>query len=124
MGICKIWRHLPLHQHHPHAGLAARAYEAAYLQGRHFDYARLLWENQSHLERLDLLRYADEIGLDLERFEDDLDADDVRRRVREDEEDAELMDVAGTPTFFIGTDRHAGQWDAPTLIAALDARRP
>ena len=118
-----VWRHLPLHQHHPHAELAARAYEAAYLQGRHFDYARLLWANQAQLERLDLLRYADEIGLDLERFEADLDSDAVRRRVREDEDDADLMDVSGTPTFFIGTARHGGQWDAPTLIAALDASR-
>lgn len=118
-----VWRHLPLHQHHPHAELASRAYEAAYLQGRHFDYAQLLWANQSRLERLDLLRYADEIGLDLQRFEADLDAEDVRRRVREDEDDADLMDVSGTPTFFIGTARHTGQWDAPTLIAALDASR-
>ncbi len=118
-----VWRHLPLHQHHPHAELAARAYEAAVLQGGHFAYSKLLWANQAHLERLDLLRYADEVGLDLERFEADLDADDVRRRVREDEDDADLMDVAGTPTFFIGTDRHVGPWDAPTLIAALDARR-
>lgn len=118
-----VWRHLPLHQHHPHAELAARAYEAAYLQDRHFDYARLLWANQTQLERLDLLRYADEIGLDLERFEADLDSDAVRRRVREDEDDADLMDVSGTPSFFIGTTRHGGQWDAPTLIAALDASR-
>ncbi len=119
-----VWRHLPLHQHHPHAELAARAYEAAHLQGRHFDYARLLWAHQDQLERLDLLRYADEIGLDLVRFEADLDADDVLRRVREDEDDADLMDVAATPSFFIGTERYDGQWDAPTLIAALDARRP
>ncbi len=118
-----VWRHLPLHQHHPHAELAARAYEAAFRQGRHLDYTPLLWRNQDRLERLDLLRYADEIGLDLERFEHDLDADDVRRRVLEDEDDADLMDVAGTPTFFVGTARHQGQWDAATLIAALEAQR-
>lgn len=119
-----VWRHLPLHQHHPHAELAARAYEAAYLQGRHHDYVPHLWDHQDQLERLDLLRYADEIGLDLERFERDLDADLVRDRVREDEDDAEIMDVAGTPTFFVGTQRHLGQWDAVTLIEALESSRP
>lgn len=119
-----VWRHLPLHQHHPHAELAARAYEAAYLQGRHHEYVPHMWDHQDQLERLDLLRYADEIGLDVERFERDLDADVVRDRVREDEEDAEIMDVAGTPTFFVGTQRHQGQWDAPTLIEALEASRP
>ena len=119
-----VWRHLPLHQFHPHAELAARAYEAAVLQDRHHEYTRLMWDHQDQLERLDLLRYADEIGLDVERFERDLDADLVRDRVREDEDDAEIMDVAGTPTFFVGTQRHQGQWDAVTLIEALEASRP
>lgn len=120
-----VWRHLPLHQHHPHAELAARAYEAAELQGARNEMSRLLWQNQDHLERADLLRYADELDLDVDRFEADLDSDAVARRVQEDEEDADLMDVAGTPTFFIGTARHEGQWDAATLIAALEdsARR-
>lgn len=123
--IVWVWRHLPLRQPHPHAALAAQAYEAADLQGRRDDMSRTLWANQDRLERLDLLRYADEIGLDLERFEADLDSAAVRQRVAEDEDDADLMDVSGTPTFFVGSARHAGQWDAPTLIAALEAtRRP
>jgi Na+/H+ antiporter NhaA len=118
-----VWRHLPLHQHHPHAGLAARAYEAADLQGRRMEMSARMWANQDRLERLDLLRYADEIDLDLERFETDLDSGPVKRRVSEDEEDAEIMDVSGTPTFFVGTSRHTGDWDAPTMITALEQHR-
>lgn len=118
-----VWRHLPLHRHHPHAELAARAYEAADLQGRRLELARCLWANPDRLERLDLLRYADEIGLDLDRFEADMDSEAVRRRVAEDEDDADLMDLSGTPTFFIGDRRHVGDWDAPTLSAALEAAR-
>ncbi len=118
-----VWRHLPLHRHHPHAELAARAYEAADLQGRRLELSRRLWDNPDRLERLDLLRYADEIGLDLERFETDMDSEAVRRRVAEDEDDADLMDISGTPTFFIGTRRHAGDWDAATMVAELEAAR-
>ncbi|AWB94217.1 Na+/H+ antiporter NhaA [Aeromicrobium chenweiae] len=121
--IAWVWRHLPLRQHHPHAELAARAYEAADRQGRRNEMSGMMWANQDHLERLDLVRYADEIGLDLDRFELDLDSDDVAERVAEDEEDADLMDLDGTPTFFVGTRRHIGHWDAPTMIAALEASR-
>ena len=121
--IAWVWRHLPLHDHHPHAELAARAFEAADLQGGRNEMSRLLWANQDHLERLELLSYADEIGLDLEQFEVDLDSEAVRRRVAEDEDDADLMDVTGTPTFYVGTSRHVGQWDAPTMIAALERSR-
>jgi Na+/H+ antiporter NhaA len=121
--VAWVWRHLPLHDHHPHAELAARAFEAADLQGMRPEMSRQLWSHQDHLERLDLLRYAVSIGLDLERFEADLDSEAVKRRVREDEEDADIMDVSGTPTFFVGNRRHEGQWDAPTMIAALEASR-
>ncbi|MCL3820279.1 Na+/H+ antiporter NhaA [Aeromicrobium wangtongii] len=121
--VAWVWRHLPLHAHHPHAELAARAYEAADRQGHRDEMSRILWANQDRLERLDLLRYADEIGLDLDRFESDLDSEDVAARVTEDEEDADLMDLGGTPTFFVGTTRHVGHWDAPTIIGELEASR-
>ncbi|MRJ76021.1 Na+/H+ antiporter NhaA [Aeromicrobium sp. SMF47] len=121
--IVWVWRHLPLHQPHPHAELAARAYEAADLQDHRLEMSRALWANQDRLERLDLLRYADEIGLDVDRFEADLASEAVARRVTEDEDDADLMDLHSTPTFFVGTARHHGNWDAPTLIAALEASR-
>ena len=47
----------------------------------------------------------------------------MRRRVAEDEDDADLMDISGTPTFFIGDRRHVGDWDASTLVAELEAAR-
>lgn len=119
-----VWRHLPLEGVHPHAELAAHAAEAAFLQGRLFDYVARLWAHPDQLERLDLLRYADELGLDLDRFEADMDSDHVARRVQDDLDDADLMDVHGTPTFFVNGVRHAGDFDAGSLIAALEATRP
>jgi Na+/H+ antiporter NhaA len=118
-----IWRHLPLQRVHPHAMDAARAAEAAAMQGRFFDFAPVLFANQDDLEWEDIYRYANNVGLDLERFNDDVHSSKVRHRVEDDAQDAELMDLNSTPTFFIGGMRHKGPFDAATLIRALEASR-
>ncbi len=119
-----VWRHLPLTRYHPHAELAARASEAAALQGQFFPYGRALFANQKHLEPGDLLVYARQVGLDLVRFEEDLNSPRVINRVKDDTTDAELMDVHQTPTFFVNGRRHTGHWDTDTLIGALDGLPP
>jgi Na+/H+ antiporter NhaA/predicted DsbA family dithiol-disulfide isomerase len=118
-----VWRHLPLEQVHPHAREAAQAYEAAALQGRNLDMARIMFANQDHLETDDLCRYASEIGLDADRFVEDLRSPKVARRVEDDILDTELMDLHSTPTFFIGEKRHVGPYDSVTLIRALETSR-
>ncbi|KZE94776.1 Na(+)/H(+) antiporter NhaA [Agromyces sp. NDB4Y10] len=118
--VCWVWRHLPLEGVHAHAKDAAQAYEAAALQGRHLELARLMFANQDALETDDLCRYAAEIGLDVERFLDDLHSPKVVRRVEDDQLDAEVMDLHSTPTFFVGGVRHIGPWDSRSLIRALE----
>lgn len=118
-----VWRHLPLTRPHPHAELAARAAEAAHAQGALVPYTEQLFADQDHLERDDLFALAARLGLDPERFVDDLDSDAVSDRVTEDVEDTELMDLSSTPTFFIGGRRHHGPFDTATLIAELEASR-
>ena len=44
-------------------------------------------------------------------------------RVQDDAQDAELMDLNSTPTFFVNGKRHKGPWDAASLIRALEADR-
>ncbi|MDQ0895110.1 Na+/H+ antiporter NhaA [Agromyces ramosus] len=118
-----VWRHLPLEQVHPHAREAAQAYEAAALQGRFLEMARTLFANQDHLETDDLVGYARDIGLDVDRFAEDLRSPAVARRVEDDVLDTELMDLHSTPTFFVGEKRHVGPYDSATLIRALEASR-
>ena len=116
-----VFRHLPLVDVHPRATLAAEASEAAAAQGAFWPTHDLLFSRSDALEPDDLLRYAAEIGLDVERFEVDL-ADGVHAAVvRDHVASAEASGVAGTPTFFIGEQRHRGPHDAATLIAALEA---
>lgn len=118
--VCWVWRHLPLEAVHAHAKEAAQAYEAAALQGKHLEMARLLFAHQDALDTDRICRIADEIGLDVERFLEDLHSPKVVNRVEDDQLDAEVMDLHATPTFFIGGVRHAGPWDSRTLIRALE----
>lgn len=64
-----VWRHLPLGNVHPHAALAAEAVEAAAAQGAFWPMHALLLQRQDHLDLSDLIAYADELGLDVRRFE-------------------------------------------------------
>ena len=120
-----VWRHLPLERVHPRAFDAARASEAAALQGRFFQMAHELFEHQDDLEWSDMYRYAVTAGCDIERFDQDVrvHSSKVLHRVQDDAQDAELMDLNSTPTFFINGKRHKGAWDSANLIRALEAGR-
>jgi Na+/H+ antiporter NhaA len=114
-----VFRHLPLDAVHPHAEDAAKAAEAAGLQGQFFEMARTLFANQRALTKEDIRGYATALALDMDRFVDDFRSAAVVRRVDDDRLDAELMDLHSTPTFFVNGKRHIGPYDSESLIRAL-----
>jgi Na+/H+ antiporter NhaA len=114
-----VWRHLPLSDVHPNAQLAAEAAEAAAYQGRFWDMHDVLLAHQDALRPPDLIGYATELGLDVERFRADLRGHRGSARVAEDVEGAGLSSVSGTPTFFVNGRRHYGAYDVETLSAAV-----
>lgn len=116
-----VFRHLPLDAVHPHAEDAARAAEAAGVQGHFFEMARTLFAHQKALTKDDIRDYAAGLGLDMARFVDDFRSSEVLRRVEDDRLDAEMMDVHSTPTFFVNGKRHVGPYDSESLIRALRA---
>jgi protein-disulfide isomerase len=124
--FCYVWRHLPLERVHPRAFDAARAAEAAGLQGRYFEMGAQLFAHQDDLEWSDIYRYANRVGLDLEQFDQDvrLHPSKVLHRVQDDAQDADAMDLNSTPTFFVNGKRHKGPWDSASLIRALEGSRP
>jgi Na+:H+ antiporter, NhaA family len=114
------FRHFPLVQIHPHAFGAAAAAEAAALQDCFWAMHELLFQSQKALEDDDLLQYAEQLGLDVARFDEDRVGPDVRRRIRRDVESGLTTgEVRGTPTVFIDGVAHVGDYDAASLIAAL-----
>jgi Na+/H+ antiporter NhaA/protein-disulfide isomerase len=116
-----VWRHLPLSDVHPRAQLAAEAAEAAHDQGAFWEMHDLLLTHQDALRPNDLIGYAEQLGLDVDRFMDALREHAGAVRVAEDVDSADLSGVSGTPTFFINGRRHYGAYDIATLSAAVRA---
>ena len=116
-----VWRHLPLNDVHPRAQLAAEASEAAAEQGAFWELHDLLLDHQDALGPEDLVGYAEQLGLDVERFADDLREHAGAARVADDVDSADLSGVSGTPTFFVNGRRHYGAYDIATLSAAVRA---
>ena len=116
-----VWRHLPLNDVHPRVQLAAEAAEAAADQGAFCEMHDLLLNHQDRLGPRDLMGYAEQLGLDLERFTDRLRDHADTARVAEDVDSADLSGVSGTPTFFINGRRHYGAYDIDALSAAVRA---
>ena len=118
-----VWRHLPLTDVHPQAQLAAEAAEAAALQGHFWEMHDLLLAHQDELRITHLLRYAGEIGLDQDRFHDDMMRRVSAEWIAADLESADLSGVSGTPTFFVNGRRHYGAYDVHTLKEAIRTAR-
>ena len=121
--VAYVWRHLPLNDVHPNAQRAAEAAEAAAEQGAFWEMHDLLLERQDALGYRDLVGYARELGLDVERFQDDLRTRADAGHIAQDVDSADLSGVSGTPTFFVNELRHYGAYDIATLSAAVKAAR-
>jgi protein-disulfide isomerase len=118
-----VWRHLPLNDVHLNAQTAAEAAEAAAAQGRFWDMHDRLLDHQDELSPMDLDRHARELGLDVDRFWDDLRRRRHADRVAEDVAGADSSGVAGTPSFFINGRRYEGAYDRATLADAVRSAR-
>jgi Na+/H+ antiporter NhaA len=118
-----VWRHLPLNDVHLNAQMAAEATEAAGAQGAFWPMHDKLLASQDELTVRDLKRHAEDLGLDLERFWDELRRREHAERVAEDVASADASGVAGTPSFFINGRRHQGAYDVDTLSGAVRMAR-
>lgn len=100
------FRNYPLREMHKHAAEAARAAEAAGLQGKFWEMHDLIYEKQSEWKDPDdvrtiFMRYAQSLGLDMNRFASDMDGSVVAMRIIADERRGASLGIHGTPTFFI-----------------------
>lgn len=115
------FRHYPIDAVHPLAQAAAEAAEAAGAQDLFWEMHDALYELRGKLERPELVRAAKRLGLDMGRFEADLDAGAHRERIAADVASGERSGVTGTPAFFAGATQVAGAFDAGSLVDALRA---
>ncbi|MGI9107838.1 MAG: thioredoxin domain-containing protein [Pyrinomonadaceae bacterium] len=95
-----VVRDFPLEQHE-HARKAAEAAEAARAQGKYWEYAALLFANQTALSVDKLKEYATRAGLDRQKFDALLDSGQFAEKVQQDLLDGLRLGVNSTPSFFI-----------------------
>ena len=95
-----VWRNFPLQEVHPHALDAALAAEAAAGQGKFWQMHDLLLANQQHLKRAHLRRYAEQLELDMTRYDADIADALYLQRVREDIDSGRASGVRSTPGMF------------------------
>ncbi|HWN08278.1 MAG TPA: thioredoxin domain-containing protein [Pyrinomonadaceae bacterium] len=101
-----IFREFPLVPAHEHALSAARSAEAAALQGKFWEMHDLIYTNQNAWKNAFDVRpifeeYAKTIGLNLERYRQDLTSETVQNRIFLDGKRARALGVKGTPTVFL-----------------------
>lgn len=96
-----IWKNLPITSVHKNAMDAALAAQAAYKQGKFWEFHDELFDNQDKLDANSLRQYAADLGLNTAQFETDRQGPDVKQRVDEDMREAQSLGITGTPTFFI-----------------------
>src|ERR1700682_3666330 len=117
-----VFRHYTLSGIHHHAQQAAEAAEAAGAQGKFWEMHTLLFERQDALRTKDLIRYAEELTLDVERFRHELENETHSARVRADFLAGVQNGVYGTPGLFLNGVRHDGEWDKESLRSLLNLR--
>lgn len=113
-----VVRNYPLPQH-AQAFKSAEAAAAAKEQGKFFEYAAILFKNQSALDVPSLKKYASDLKLDRARFDAALDNGNYTATVRRDIADGDLYGINATPTLFINGVRLNGL-SAATIQAAID----
>jgi len=103
-----VYRYFPLRNIHPNGQLSAQAAQAAALQGKFWEMHDRLYEQQDAWAALSnagarakFVQYAQDLGLDVARFDSDIDSDTVKAAVNADYDSAVASGVGETPTFFV-----------------------
>ena len=100
-----VYKHFPLKKHR-NADAAARAAEAAGLQGKFDEMENVLFNGQDEWADSDqalllFTAYAISFGLDKERFSADMDSEAIKNKVNGDYQEGIRLGINGTPTFFL-----------------------
>ncbi len=100
------FRHFPLVQIHKNALLAAKASEAAALQGKFWEMHDILYDKQEEWggalnAREFILVYATTIKLDVAKFSSDIESKAVEEKILAELREGVKLGIQGTPTFFL-----------------------
>lgn len=119
-----VFRHFPLTNIHPNALSAAHAAEAAGAQGKFWEMGDILFAKQeewaSSDNATDLFKgYANELGLDVDKFASDMDSDIARESVTSDLASGNQAGINSTPTFVLNGQRVILTNNVTDFVAAV-----
>lgn len=115
------FRNYPLIEIHQNALISAKAAEAADKQGKFWEMYKILYENQPDWSKSSSPQtlfesFASQLGMDIQKFRDDMKSDEVNSLVQADRSDAKLQKFSGTPTFLVD----GKKIDTPSSFEAFD----
>ena len=116
-----VFRHFPRTNIHPHAEAAAEVAEAAGEQNRFWEMHDKLFENYNRLDGDHLIGYAEDLELDMARFDRAITGRIYAVKVREDLQSGTESGVKGTPTYFINGVKHNSSGEFDVLLAAIES---
>lgn len=115
-----VFRNFPLRKIHPNAYPAAVATEAAARQEKFWEMHDIIFENQKTLEPANILSFAGRLGLDIDRFQNDILDETLYLKARKDFESGMKSGVNRTPTFFVNGKKFNGDWGKDELFRYLE----
>jgi len=96
------------YRYRDYARIAAEASLAARDQGKYWEMHDLLIKRSPKLERASLIKYAQDLGLDVKKFTESIDSQKHKKEIDRDIKLAEDLDLYNTPTFYINGRRVIG----------------
>ena len=114
------FRNFPMSASHPFSHHAAEAAEAAGAQDKFWEMHNVLFNHQTALSDKHLRIYGTWVGLDMERFNEDMTMHSYALRVYEDALSASRSGCSSTPCFFINDNRHLGRSDFESLLSHIE----
>jgi len=114
-----VFRNFPLAEIHPNAVNAAVSSEAAAMQNKFWEMHDHLFEFQSRLDDESLIKYATQLKLNVEQFENDFEKPELIKKVDADFESGVRSGVNGTPSFFINGEKYNDSWEEEPFLNYL-----
>lgn len=116
-----VFRHFPMKQQHDFAVLAAEAAEASGAQGKYWEMHTALYENQSKFAFGFFEELAQDLNLDMNKFESDLSDHVHQDKINADFNSGIRSGVNGTPSLFINGRRFLGDKSLDNLNQVIQS---
>jgi protein-disulfide isomerase len=116
-----VFKQFPLDSH-TDAEFGAEAALAAQAQGKFWEMHDRLYGGFPDLSRNTVMRYAKQIGLDIDRFTKEVDSHKYKDRVHAEEQEGEAAGVGGTPTFYLNGRRYNGAFELSAVAPVIKSQ--